>query len=310
MLCKNPYMMGTTPFGCGQCMPCRLNRRRLWSHRIMLESLKHQHSAFVTLTYDDKHLPKNNSLNKEHLQLWLKKIRKLYAPQKLRFFAVGEYGTSGQRGLNPHYHLALFGSLPCFHPEKDQYQRKKCHCPSCTDIRKTWGYGDTDNAYLTHDSAQYICGYVTKKLTKKSDFLDSLGIIPEFARMSLRPGIGAHAMEDVAETLMTEHGCDLIGNLGDIPTQLAHGKKMKPLGRYLSQKLRERLGHDKKVPLEVLQKNNQEMHELFKATLGDQISKNQTIRSIQKKNFLLDLNKQKVLNLETKSKLYSKKGSL
>lgn len=109
---------------------------------------------------------------------------------------------------------------------------------------------------------------------------------------------------------MTDHGCDLMLQIGDVPSQLQHGSKQKPLGRYLKSKLRERLGHDKKTPQEVLQKYSQEMHQLYEIALGDQTSKNPVVAAIQKKNVLVDLNKQKVLNLETKSKLFKKGQSL
>ena len=58
MLCSNPYMKDGVSFGCGQCKGCRVNKRRQWTHRILLESMCHESSAFVTLTYDNDHLPK------------------------------------------------------------------------------------------------------------------------------------------------------------------------------------------------------------------------------------------------------------
>lgn len=58
MLCKNPYVSSAGRiFGCGQCMPCRFNKRRIWSHRIMLEAGQYKDNAFVTLSYADDYLP-------------------------------------------------------------------------------------------------------------------------------------------------------------------------------------------------------------------------------------------------------------
>lgn len=80
MLCKNPYMKGVLAFGCGQCNPCRINRRRLWTHRIMLESLKHGDSSFVTLTYET--LPSDGSLVPKDLQNFMKYLRMRVSPKK------------------------------------------------------------------------------------------------------------------------------------------------------------------------------------------------------------------------------------
>ena len=41
---------------CGNCLGCRSDRARAWGARIVHESLMHDFSWFVTLTYDDKSL--------------------------------------------------------------------------------------------------------------------------------------------------------------------------------------------------------------------------------------------------------------
>lgn len=57
---------------------------------------------------------------------------------------------------------------------------------------------------LTPESATYVAGYVTKKLTKPGD--PKLGgRHPEFARMSLRPGIGAGAMYDIGKAIQEKN---------------------------------------------------------------------------------------------------------
>ena len=42
---------------CGRCIGCRLERSRQWANRCMLELQYHESSYFVTLTYDDEHVP-------------------------------------------------------------------------------------------------------------------------------------------------------------------------------------------------------------------------------------------------------------
>lgn len=111
---------------------------------------------------------------------------------------------------------------------------------------------------LNEDTAAYICGYVVKKMTGKDDVRLEDGQHPEFARMSNRPGIGAFFMDEVASTLLET---DTVGE--DVPGALGHGKgKYKPLGRYLRQQLRLRVGRDKGVPQSVQEAMRNEMQPL------------------------------------------------
>lgn len=94
-------------------------------------------------------------------------------------------------------------------------------------------------------SANYIAGYVTKKMTSVSD--ERLqGRRPEFARMSLKPGIGARALEAVALAMMRSK---LDQSMVDVPTGLRHGAEVLRLGRYLRRKLREEIGRSPACPV-------------------------------------------------------------
>ena len=154
MNCKKPYTQGVHVFGCGQCLPCRINRRRIWQARLVLESLMHEHSAFVTLTYDEENLPKDNSLNPKEFQKWIKRLRKEYSPKKLRYFGVGEYGDKSDR---PHYHAILYGVEPCWKGQSMFDKEGQC-CPPCDRISKTWGKGLVFIGTVTPDSAGYCSG--------------------------------------------------------------------------------------------------------------------------------------------------------
>ena len=196
MLCRNPYSQGMHLYPCGQCMPCRFNRRREWTHRIMLEANLNTENAFVTLTYSDQTLPltsqKLPTLDRKDLDDWLKRFRSTISPLKIRFYGVGEYGDETQR---PHYHVALFGYPPCKYGMSRYRHYVNC-CPNCDLIRDTWKKGNIFLGTLETESAQYIAGYVTKKMTSKSDPRLE-GRKPEFAAMSRKPGIGADFMHAI-----------------------------------------------------------------------------------------------------------------
>lgn len=272
----------------------------------MLESKVHGDSSFVTLTYRPEVLPPGGTLVPKHTQDWLKRLRKA-VNNPLRFFLVGEYGDQSQR---PHYHVALFGHAGCIY-NGDDHSRRTCNCSPCATIRDTWKAGQTDNAYLTLDSAQYIAGYVTKKLTSPSDPRLN-GRHPEFARMSNGGGksglggIGAPAVDSICEVLTSTHGCDSIIQTGDVPLALRSGTKNLPLGRYLRRKIREKLGHrETSTPQEMLLRLQFETTQTISDELKIPENKSKSVKKI-----LLDLNKQKVLNLENRIKIYSKKGAL
>lgn len=238
MLCKSPFLKGDMAFGCGQCMHCRVNARRLWSHRLQLESTQHAESSFVTLTYADEHLPEGGTLDPRAVTLFLKRLRK--AIGTFRYYAVGEYGDRTER---PHYHLFLFGVPLSFAPQ----------------VQVAWPFGNIHVGTVTPDSCTYIAGYVTKKLTDRLD--ERLrGRFPEFARMSLKPGIGAHAMKDVGEQLTrSKWGAKLINDRGDVPLELDYGKRKMPLGRYLRTKLREEVGLPDETPEKAMEEYKKQM---------------------------------------------------
>lgn len=261
MLCKKPFKVGVMEYGCGQCMPCRISKRRMWACRLMLEVRKHKAAFFCTLTYKDDKLPvpftyrgveyAERSVVPTHLQSFLKLYRWHCGRARIRFYGVGEYG---ERRGRPHYHVALFG------PDRTAMIEAFRVSHSYSSVRfdcLTWEYGHVDLRDLSWDLAWYIAGYICKRYTRKGGAVAEkwlAGRYPEFARMSLRPGIGADAMLDVAEALNTWEGAKYVGENGDVPAVLAmHGKRL-PLGRYLARKLREACGYPGEVPEGVLRK--------------------------------------------------------
>ena len=81
---------------CGKCIGCRLDKSRDWATRCMLEASESE-SYFVTLTFDESHLPEDGSIRKIHLQKFMKDLRnhwkRKYNEDGIRFYGVGEYGN-------------------------------------------------------------------------------------------------------------------------------------------------------------------------------------------------------------------------
>lgn len=237
-------------------MPCRIKHGRIWTHRIMLEASQYKDNCFVTLTYDDEHLPEDGSVNPEHMRFFLKLLRKKVHPLKIRYYGVGEYGDQTWR---PHYHLVLFGFPTCQRGRTLQETNRVC-CPTCSLVQRVWKRGHVLLDSVVPASAAYVCGYVAKKATRQ--YSDNLGTRhPEFARMSLKPGIGYGLMHDVASAIM-EHGLE---ESEDVPIHLRHGSKLWPLGNYLRKNLRRMIGRSEKTPESVLKKMEEELRPMREA---------------------------------------------
>lgn len=207
----------------------------------MLESSLHGDSTFVTLTYDEEHLPHDNSLNPRELSLFLKRVRR--GGNKIRYFGVGEYGDLSGR---PHYHVILFGFPTC---DWIITRKRDFCCNKCEAIKSYWGLGQVMLGTAEQRSFHYVAGYVNKKMTSRGDKrLD--GRHPEFARMSNRPGLGYNVMHEVASELL-EYGLEK--RLIDVPIALRHGKVHYPLGRYLRRSLRKMIGRSVNAPQEAIE---------------------------------------------------------
>lgn len=69
----------------------------------MEEYKRSKSAAFITLTYSDKYVP-DQGVEKKHFQKFMKRLRNK-SVGRLRYYAVGEYGTKTGR---PHYHAIIF----------------------------------------------------------------------------------------------------------------------------------------------------------------------------------------------------------
>lgn len=193
---------------CGRCVGCRLAYSRQWADRCLLELQYHECSYFLTLTYDDEHLTKNQSVDydtgevrevatlvKSDFQKFMKRLRKNYKyDNELRFYMCGEYGTRTKR---PHYHVIVFGLKL---DDLVYHSKSGSGFPIYNSefVSKCWQHqGFVTVQDVTWETCAYTARYVMKKLNEDLNFIYSdLNITPEFTLMSRRPGIARQFYDD------------------------------------------------------------------------------------------------------------------
>lgn len=304
MICDSPVTVGSRRYSCRRCEPCSINRKRLWTNRLLLEAGEHGSNSFLTLTYRDESLPLTmnglSTLAPEDLRNFLKRIRRVLSPTRVRYFGVGEYGDETSR---PHYHLALFGFGSCHNGTTIKFRGRvipdKC-CPVCRLVSRTWGLGDIECGTLEESSAKYLCGYVLKKMTRYDD-PRLHGRMPEFARMSLKPGIGQSAMHDVAHVIM-QLGLD--SSEDDVPSSLRRGSTIAPLGRYLTTQLRKMTGKDNPDKDEQIARSMAQAERLLSVYEAKGLSKNPS------KAEIIEAFKQDCLNRTSRHRLFNSKRTI
>jgi len=126
----------------------------------------------------------------------MKRLRKKY-PQKIRFYACGEYGDNLGR---PHYHACLFNHDFADKKFWKYTGKNKERLYRSEELEQLWPHGYSSTGAVTFESAAYVARYIMKKITgQQSDAhyecIDENGEIhqrkPEFTTMSRMPGIGA-----------------------------------------------------------------------------------------------------------------------
>lgn len=188
---------------CGRCVGCRLDYAASWEVRIMHEAKCWDDNCWITLTYDDEHVPSDGSLQyRRDFQPFMKRLRKRYAPRTVRFFCAGEYGDALGR---PHFHVVLFNLA--FREDRKYWRTTESgfKVDRSATLESLWKFGHSEVGELTPQSANYVARYVTKKVTGDAasdhyatvdkDTGEITWRVPEFSRMSLRPGIGAKWFE-------------------------------------------------------------------------------------------------------------------
>lgn len=198
---------------CGKCQACKLSYSQEWANRAGLEIKNWKHNVFVTLTYNNENLPKQNvrlenketgevykqipSLKPKDLTKFMKDLREYYRKRynhiNIRFMGAGEYGSETKR---PHYHLIIF-NLPItdLKPKAVNYDNDIYYDSEI--IKSIWKKGHVSITNATHENAAYVARYTMKKQQSKVEQkqMKKLGLEPEFLRMSRSPGIGGYYYE-------------------------------------------------------------------------------------------------------------------
>jgi len=163
---------------CNLCPVCLQNKRADWSFRLNEELRTARNAWFLTLTYSDKTIPSDYGLSKRDLQLFHKRLRKQIAKHngyKMRYYAVGEYGTETRR---PHYH-GIYYNIPL---------------KVMDEIENIWQNGQTHFGTCTPASIHYVTKYVIQEKTEEQEKENP------FALMSRRPALGSNYLPRNEET--------------------------------------------------------------------------------------------------------------
>lgn len=171
---------------CGHCSECILRKRKEWSFRCSLEALYHSKNSFITLTYDDDHLPSSLAIVKDDLKKFIKAVRN--SGFKVRYFGCGERGEQFGR---LHAHIILFGFLPDDLVYDSESESGEAIFTSDF-VDKLWNKGRTVVQLVGENVGQYVAGYTSKKLGLKNGF----------QIQSTRPGIGYQFFVDNKDLIL------------------------------------------------------------------------------------------------------------
>lgn len=206
---------GWSEIPCGQCSECRLNKSKEWAVRGVAESMLHTSNYFLTLTYDDEHIPPGIwTYNRENFEfgfyhplvykdfeLFKKRLLRHfeyhYGVNGIRFLMCGEYGPSTHR---PHFHV-IFYNLPLTDLKKVSSHTvggKKVTYLESKVVEDCWGKGFVTIGECNYDTISYVSRYVMKKFIGKQEESYQLlckrnmkdPLPPEIRNASRNPGLG------------------------------------------------------------------------------------------------------------------------
>lgn len=222
---------------CGQCMECRKTYANQIAVRCVHEAKMHDVSSFITLTYRPECL-ESPSLIYRDFQMFCRRVRERVRP--FRFYMCGEYGETTRR---PHFHACIFGiGFEDRYPWRMSSAGFQLYRSDL--LESLWTSGSAEVGELSIQSARYVAGYVSKKITgdRAEDHYISLNpltgecwpLVPEFSRSSNRPGIGATWFQKYGEAQYVRDGVVIDGKVVKMPRyydKLMERINPKKLGR-------------------------------------------------------------------------------
>lgn len=200
---------------CGQCLGCKLEYSRQWAIRCQHEMKYHYENCFITITYDDEHLPKrgvskkdcqdffkrlryyldNDSEYKERLRFYRARDSNPLSEVGIRYFLSSEYGD---KTLRPHYHAIIFGYTP---NDLVLYSQSGSGCKVYLSqlLSEIWGKGNVlVGESCNFETAAYIARYVVKNYEQK-ELMNGIFFKvfnKNFVLSSRRPAIGYRYFEE------------------------------------------------------------------------------------------------------------------
>lgn len=149
---------------CGYCIGCKVAKSNDWgiraSHEASLYEFEGNGSAFLTLTFDDEHLPADNSVRKRTIVAFIKRLRKLLPKGvRIRFIDCGEYG---ERKGRAHYHAIVFNWR--FPDRKWSDQSNGFALYESELLNQAWPYGRARLGDVTFATGKYVASYTMKKV--------------------------------------------------------------------------------------------------------------------------------------------------
>lgn len=203
---KRPLPEGFKLLPCKKCIGCRLEKSRQWATRLIHETSFHKSAVFLTLTYDQKNIPIDGSLKKEHLRTFFNDLRgrnSYYGKDKIKYFACGEYGDQTGR---PHYHAVLFGDIGLYDAESSPARPSRSGNPQYSNSRlsEVWTFGEHTISEHNFETAAYVARYILKKISGAPSAAHYGDRIPEFQSSSNGLGKG-HAEKWLGDIYPSDH---------------------------------------------------------------------------------------------------------
>lgn len=191
---KNPVSGLWTPYPCGTCTPCGINKSSAWQFRNLMEYQVMPSASFWTLTIADTSSALENRTPRQLIRQFFDALRTSEARHgnstQIRYFGCSEFGTTYGR---LHFHMLIYGLahhyiVPTpYHPFQPKTDRPRHHIGP-------WPYGHIDSAEYNQTTVRYTTDYLLKAKQQGSEL---------FA--TRRPGIGSIGLRRYADLIAKKH---------------------------------------------------------------------------------------------------------